>query len=248
MNTNLSDQEFFNCYVKKENWQPLQNHGLVDEDVKLQKEDLDFPYQITSYLNLFKNDKIKNKKILDIGCGYGRGTYIIKKYLPDNEVTGIDINQSFIDYAKNIYKNVNYLQDDFNNTKLKPSTFDYIISNCSMHFFYNKDTTYENFNNILKDDGRIIITDIWADETLDYFFKKIKEYNFKIEKQEDLSNKTIDSMNGDISKILMSHSKNVKDESINAFLTVQKNRLKLFYNNTNKQIKFILMKGKKDVV
>ena len=90
--------------------QPLQNHGLVDEDVKLQKEDLDFPYQITSYLNLFKNDKIKNKKILDIGCGYGRGTYIIKKYLPDNEVTGMDINKSFIDYAKNIYKNVNYLQ------------------------------------------------------------------------------------------------------------------------------------------
>ena len=114
-----------------------------------------------------------------------------------------------------------------------------------MHFFYNKDTTYENFNNILKDDGRIIITDIWADETLDYFFKKIKEYNFKIEKQEDLSNKTIDSMNGDISKILMSHSKNVKEESINAFLTVQKNRLKLFYNNINKQIKFVLMKGKK---
>ena len=95
MNTNLSDQEFFNCYVKKENWQPLQNHGLVDEDVKLQKEDLDFPYQITSYLNLFKNDKIKNKKILDIGCGYGRGTYIIKKYLPDNEITGMDITNLY---------------------------------------------------------------------------------------------------------------------------------------------------------
>ena len=55
-------------------------------------------------------------------------------------------------------------------------------------------------------------------------------------------------MNGDISKILMSHSKNVKEESINAFLTVQKNRLKLFYNNINKQIKFVLMKGKKDVI
>ena len=43
----------------------------------------------------------------------------------------------------------------------------------------------------------------------------------------------------------MSHSKNVKEESINAFLTVQKNRLKLFYNNINKQIKFVLMKEKR---
>jgi len=63
MNSNLSDQEFFDCYVKEEKWYPLQNHGLVDEDIKLQKEDLDFPYQVTSYLNLFKNNQIKNKKI-----------------------------------------------------------------------------------------------------------------------------------------------------------------------------------------
>ena len=244
MNSNLSDTEFFNFYVKEENWYPLQNHGLIDKDIKLQKEDLDFPNQITSYLNLFKNIKIKNKKILDLGCGWGRGAYIIKKYLPNNEITAIDINQSFIDYAKNNYKNVNYFQDDFEKTKLKPNSFDYIILNCSMHCLYNKDIIYENFNNILKDDGKIIITDIWADETLDYFFKKIKEYNFKIEKQEDLSNKTIDSMNGDISKILMSHSKNVKNTSINAFLTIQKNRLKLFNNNINKQIKFVLVKGK----
>ena len=120
MNGNLSDQEFFDCYVKEEKWHPLQNHGLVDEDIKLQKEDLDFPYQVTSYLNLFKNNQIKNKKILDIGCGWGRGAYIIKKYLPDNEVTGIDINQSFIDYAKNNYKDVNYFQDDFDNTAMTP--------------------------------------------------------------------------------------------------------------------------------
>jgi len=51
-------------------------------------------------------------------------------------------------------------------------------------------------------------------------------------------------MNGDISKIIMLHSKNVEDKSINAFLTIQKNRLKLFNNNINKQIKFVLVKGK----
>ena len=39
MNSNLSDTEFFNFYVKEENWYPLQNHGLIDEDIKLQKED-----------------------------------------------------------------------------------------------------------------------------------------------------------------------------------------------------------------
>ena len=80
MKPNLSDQEFFNLYVKDNNWHPLQNHGLIDKEIKLKKEDLDFPNQITAYLNLFKNIEIDNKSVLDIGCGWGRGTYVIKKF------------------------------------------------------------------------------------------------------------------------------------------------------------------------
>ena len=66
---NLSDQEFFNLYVKDKDWYPLQNHGLVDKDIKLQNDDNDFPNQITSYLNLLKNINIDTQSILDIGCG-----------------------------------------------------------------------------------------------------------------------------------------------------------------------------------
>ena len=32
MKPNLSDKEFFELYVKNNNWYPLQNHGLVDND------------------------------------------------------------------------------------------------------------------------------------------------------------------------------------------------------------------------
>ena len=63
---NLSDQEFFNLYVKDKDWYPLQNHGLVDKDIKLQNDDNDFPNQITSYLNLLKNINIDTQSILDI--------------------------------------------------------------------------------------------------------------------------------------------------------------------------------------
>ena len=42
MNFNLSDQEFFNLYVKNNKWFPLQNHGLIDKEIQLKEEDLDF--------------------------------------------------------------------------------------------------------------------------------------------------------------------------------------------------------------
>jgi len=85
MKFNLSDREFFDLYVKDNNWFPLQNHGLIDNEIKLQEDDKDFPNQITSYLNLLKDIDINTQSILDIGCGWGRGTNTIKNII--NNVT-----------------------------------------------------------------------------------------------------------------------------------------------------------------
>ena len=240
MNSNLSDQEFFNFYVKDKKWFPLQNHGLVDEDVELKEDDFDFPCQITSYLNLFKNNNIKNKSILDIGCGWGRETYTIKKYFPSNEVIGIDYNQSFIDYAKLNYKGPYYYNDDFFKTKLKLNSFDYIILNCSMHFFYNNDVIYKNLKKLLKPNGRVIITDIWTKDSINIFLEKINSHKLQIELKEDISEKTIDSMHFDIFNTFVSHWEFVQDVCVYAFLRIQRDRLRLFNDGINRQYKFIL--------
>ena len=47
-----------------------------------------------------------------------------------------------------------------------------------------------------------------------------------------------------ISQKYLCHFKNVKESQLMLFNS-SKNRLKLFYNNINKQIKFVLMKGKR---
>lgn len=242
MKSNLSDQEFFNHYVKEEKWFPLQNHGLIDQDIFLEKEDHDFPYQITSYLNCFKNIEPYKKSILDVGCGWGRGTYTIKKYFLSNEVIGIDYNQSFVDYAKLNYKGPYYYNDNFFKTKLKENSFDYIILNCSMHFFYNNDIIYDNFKKLLKQNGKIIITDIWTKESINIFLNKLKKHKLNIELQEDLSKGTIDSMQYDIFNTFVSHWEFVRNIAINAFLRIQRERLQLFIEDFNKQYKFIITK------
>ena len=240
MSSNLSDQEFFNYYVKDNNWFPLQNHGLVDETISLKKDDYDFPYQITSYLNCFKDIEPHKKSILDVGCGWGRGTYTIKKYFPSNQVIGIDCNQSFIDYAKLNYKGPYYYNDDFFKTKLKSNSFDYIILNCSMHFFYNNDVIYENLKKLLKRNGRVIMTDIWTKDSINIFLEKINSHKLQIELKEDISEKTIDSMHFDLFNTFISHWQFVKDISVYAFLKIQRDRLKFFNDGINRQYKFIL--------
>jgi ubiquinone/menaquinone biosynthesis C-methylase UbiE len=244
MNFNLSDQEFFNLYVKDNDWFPLQNHGLIDKEIELKKEDLDFPNQVTTYLNLFKDIKIDNQSILDIGCGWGRGTHIIKKYFEKCNVTGIDVDPSYIDYAKLHFKECNYLQDNFFNTKIKKNSFDFIVSNCSMHFFYNYNVPFNNFKNILKSEGKVLITDIWTNESLFMFLTKCKQHEMKVLSIEDLTNQTIQAMEEDISLTFNKFKKSIPKKSISAFIDIQSERLTFFKQNINRQYKVIIKKEK----
>jgi ubiquinone/menaquinone biosynthesis C-methylase UbiE len=234
---NLSDDEFFHCFVKNKNWNPLQNHGYFDDKYILKEEDKDFPYQIISYLNLLDNINIKNKNILDIGCGFGRGTYILKTYLNCN-ITGTDINNNFIQHASNKYKKVTFIVDDFLNTKLKENEYDIIVSNCSSHFFYDKDNFYLNLIKVLKDNGIVLITDIFTKDSINILENKLSKNNLKIKEKIDISNQTIKSMEYDINTLFDRFDK----EIINHFYEIQKRRLYLFNTNVNKQYKLIIEK------
>ena len=116
---NLSDTQFFELYVKDKNWHPLQNHGLIDNEIKLQDSDKDFPNQIISYLNLFKNIEINNQSILDIGCSAGFLSRDFQKY----NYTGVDYSEPLIEKHKTLFPDHNVKVAEANSLleKLVPS-------------------------------------------------------------------------------------------------------------------------------
>ena len=78
-----------------------------------------------------------NKKILELGCGNGRDSiFFYKKRL---HVTAIDQAEKSINILKGKYPNINFIIDDFVNSKyLKENEYDYIYSRFSLHAI-NKD-------------------------------------------------------------------------------------------------------------
>jgi len=235
---NLSDSEFFYFFVKNQKWSPFQNHGILVNNV-LEKKYEDWPCQINAYLNLLEEINTKNKQILDLGCGWGRGTSILNNYYKCN-IIGIDYNYDFITYAKNKFKNTKYILDDFLKTNLNNDSFDIILSNCSNHFFYNKKIYYQNLKNILKKEGVIIITDIFNNLSKDVFEKNLLEHNFKIEKIEDLTKITTDAMEYDVNTIEDRFKKTINLDCINAFKMIQEHRLYLFKKQLNFQFKYLI--------
>lgn len=95
---------------------------------------------------------LKDKKILDIGCGSG---YIGKSFLKNNQVTFADINQKELDKIqdqKAIIKRIDL------NRKLpfKDNYFDLIICADVLEHLENTDNIMKEFKRILK--GSLIIT------------------------------------------------------------------------------------------
>ena len=77
------------------------NHGYAPSLNIIDDEDYIFKNQISLYLQMFDNIDMKNKNILEIGCGRGGGISAIQKYLNPKELYACDLNYMNIEYCIN---------------------------------------------------------------------------------------------------------------------------------------------------
>ncbi len=109
----------------------------------------------------FKYFKIKNgMKILEVGCGGGLFTNMIKLYFPDCEVYGIDIDDNHIEFAKKrcaeLKLDVKYSVADINNLPFENDMFDLVFSHTVVeHIPF--DIFIKEQKRVLKEGGRLLI-------------------------------------------------------------------------------------------
>jgi len=226
---NLSNNELFEDHVKDIAWRPMQNHGLNDSKIELKAEDMDWPMQVRAYLNLVKDVDLGAKKIVDMGCGWGRGVDVISKYYDNANITGIDNEAQCIEYARQHYPNRRFLQ-----AGQLEDEYDIILSLCSAHLLFETGFFDKKYN------STIIVSDFF-DRTSINQFKDAVEKNYTIQLEEDQTQQTVSAMEYDIATI-DGRFKNLRvpQESINVFRDIQQSRLHLFRSGGQRQYKYIL--------
>lgn len=168
---NINKQILTECFYKKKDisewWieQKFQKNSL--------KKIKDTPYSfiqkffIKNYLKKIKD--IKNKNALEVACGHGFYSNIFSKYFKN--VSGFDYNESYIQLAKNLYKqkNLKFFTADLIKKDFTKEKYDFIFMIDVYLFFFDKEyqiNLYENKVNILKNiykslnkNGRLVIID-----------------------------------------------------------------------------------------
>jgi 2-polyprenyl-3-methyl-5-hydroxy-6-metoxy-1,4-benzoquinol methylase len=102
--------------------------------------------------------KVKEKKILDAGCGEGHLLKKLNSSLKNNEYYGIDITSVAIKLAKKRCPFANIKNGDLFNTKYPNETFNVIICTEVLEHIINFQSVLNEFKRILKPGGLLIIT------------------------------------------------------------------------------------------
>jgi len=113
---------------------------------------------LAPHLQQLKGDE----HILDIGCGDGKITADISRFVRKGTVIGIDPSQAMLDWAKKQYclleyPNLTFREGGFLAPNLS-GAFDVIISNCALQHCNDQLQALENIFGLLKPEGKLLIS------------------------------------------------------------------------------------------
>jgi len=114
------------------------------------------------------SDLPNNKKILEIGCGNGYGTYLINEFFKPSEINAIDFDPRMIKKArksasKRDLLHVNYQEASVTALPFDNDEFDAIIDYGILHHIPNWEDAIKECKRVLKKGGQFILDDLSLD-------------------------------------------------------------------------------------
>jgi ubiquinone/menaquinone biosynthesis C-methylase UbiE len=115
---------------------------------------------------------LKNKNLLDIGCGFGKDLVYYKQN--GAKVFGIDVSKKMIQLAKENTGLENLSVQDYAKTNFESAFFDVVVSRYALQYKKDLKKTFSEIHRILRKGGVFIL--LVSQPLLGYVAKKEKNY------------------------------------------------------------------------
>jgi ubiquinone/menaquinone biosynthesis C-methylase UbiE len=114
-------------------------------------------YELPILRNMMSSEKFES--VLEIGCGRGNGTKIIKKYFRPSHITAIDLDDKMIQIAKNDNndENISFRVMDASRLDFPDKEFDAVFDFGIIHHIPNWKECLAELKRVLRSDGELIL-------------------------------------------------------------------------------------------
>jgi len=177
------------------------NYGYHDstKKVPLDKCDESNRYSIQLYHRLANAVDLRNKNIVEIGCGRGGGlAYIAKTFSPLNSL-GIDIETRAVEFA-NLHhkqKGLVFKQGDALKIPIESNAFDVLLNVESSHRYLDMHQFVSEVSRVLKHDGYFLYTDFRYPEEIPELKKTLNSFDFKLIEEQKINSNVVMALNND---------------------------------------------------
>jgi ubiquinone/menaquinone biosynthesis C-methylase UbiE len=201
----------------------LMNYGYAPTEgnpasLTLQAKDETERYSIQLYDLVVSHEPVKDKNLLEVGCGRGGGASYITRYLGPKSYIGIDLSQNGIAFCNSYHQvpNLSFVVGDAMKIPFPDSHFDGVVNVESSRCYPDVPLFFRETRRVLKPAGAFYFTDMRWKEDYQKLISQIQDAGFVIEKQVEItknvakaldidSQRREDMMEGKIPKLFMTN-------------------------------------------
>ena len=136
--------------------------------------------QLNKYLDI---DQLKDKHIIDVGCGTGTVTKILAEY--SNNVRGCDISDNSLDIARTKVENILFQNKDILSLDYEDKQFDLAVCIGVIHHTGDPQKAFTELIRITKGNGQILLF-VYNKDGFYYWVYNSTRFIFKNKKIEDI--------------------------------------------------------------
>jgi SAM-dependent methyltransferase len=140
-------------------------------------------------LELIGDCDLRDRRVLDVGCGRGGTVYTINQFFEPRSIHGIDLSPKAIAScrANHRYDNVHFEEGDAENLPFEQEQFEVVTNVESSHSYPNISAFYSEVYRVLVQGGCFLYTDVMPGEAVGGYLALLKSTGFEMELERDIT-------------------------------------------------------------
>lgn len=152
----------------------------------LDEDDEEHRLQIQLYHHVVEAVELKDKDVLEVGCGRGGGASYLMRYLGPRSVTAVDFSKTAIDFCNSFHsvEGLSFLTGDAVSLPLDGVRFDVVVNIESSRCYSSLERFFREVCRVLRPGGHFLFSDFRAAQEIPDLRRRLEESGLELRREE----------------------------------------------------------------